>query len=407
MLEPSLPNVLQEDQAAALEGMDLALDYGDIDGARGWIARLTGPEKLAAEAWLAAATEDGEKALEALAALGRTTPLPAGLLEQARASCIHAGLADEADAVLCKLMVDPAAAPEVGTLWARSRAYRGTVWAVMGPMRTFDPRSPAVRAAAAAWLESLTRFDRKEAKRDVGRFMRERFAPPPDDLWALIGRTLLDGGALRDASRFLADWRDRAKARPWMLEPVARTARRLRRDADALAIVRRAAAIRPTDESSASHQVWLAYDLALRGEATEARRSLADAGDTSGRSEIVPLRAVTEAMLALQEASPADRGRVFRRVRRDVDAVRSQCTRPELRRAHARASHRIASDAASLLARAWAYRFALRTAAVMVVLGGFALLLAVELPGRGINPLPLLFYALFLGRAVAKSRLTS
>ncbi len=91
------------------------------------------------------------------------------------------------------------------------------------------------------------------------------------EVWGIEGYCLLTQKRYHECADLLGNWANRDQVQPWMLLNLTLALRNLQRDADA-ALVNEYVIGMPRDHSTASHQVWVAYDLAIAGKLEKADR---------------------------------------------------------------------------------------------------------------------------------------
>ncbi|RMH41742.1 MAG: hypothetical protein D6689_10215 [Deltaproteobacteria bacterium] len=211
--------------------------------------------------------DEAVDAYRALCADAGDAPWP---VRHATALLRDAGLDRAAEQALVAALADPPPAGDdvVAVVYGELLAERSCVRAVRALARLVAP-APRAGAALAAYLERLADSGRRIAVWLSGWLCRARAAAHTVP-WSALGYALLRVGPRRAAAAWLADWRDRVDAAPFMLQNVATALRRLGRFAEARAATERALAL-PADRSLAFHQLSLAGDLALDGDVDAAR----------------------------------------------------------------------------------------------------------------------------------------
>ncbi len=344
------------------------LDDGDLAAAASLLPVLRAAHPaaaLSAETRLFAEEGEGERALEALRALAREPRADRASIEAGLRACAFAGLADRCDALLGDLLRDEAAHPSVGELWARRRVSEDDFAGAAKAMKSLDPTVPAAREAAPRWLALLRERGKGGEAREAARAIKQRFSPCSDALWAEIAASLL-GSANAECVTWARDWRERPKATSWMLFIVASALREADEHEEAYEVVRRAAPL-PTDGASRSHRAWLAFELALGGDAGGARRWLTAAGDLAGVPILEAVATMTKAVLVA-----AERARLltsFGQARALLSQARGGAgpLPAVLSRAHARAARSVAARA-GVVGALWLHRRIVQRVAVAAVL---------------------------------------
>lgn len=197
-------------------------------------------------------------------------------LDNAAFALDAAGWSDELDARLDALLDDPGAGGAAGELFAARAAYAGA-WTRMMRRRHLarnlsgSAPTPATLGAAEERLRQLV----SPVPRPLAlRWLLARHGKPlAADMgtWGQVGYALLSARLERRTVAWLSDWRRRDGAQPWMLLNLAVALRNLGRDAES-AEVSAGALARPRDHTSAMHEVLVAADAALAGDAAAAAR---------------------------------------------------------------------------------------------------------------------------------------
>jgi hypothetical protein len=295
----------------------------------------------------------------------------------------------------------------VWSLWIGTRAARGEWERLAQVIRALDLAQPSAQAAASEWIGALRQRGELAAARDAARDLRRKLRTCGDPLWLDIGIALLQAGQHTECAAWLRDWRDRPDASPAALFALAVSLRETASDDEALEVVRAGAAHAPHAHTQ-SHRVWLAFELAVRGESREASKWLAEAGDPSENVYLHKVATLTEAILSVQHAARGQMWGAFARARAGLASL--QMARPEnaavdvLVRAHARASRRIAHDVGFPLGPLWTHGTTIGLVALMLGIG--ALLIVAFASGAaegGHVPVGSLFFGLiFLFRYLAR-----
>lgn len=113
-------------------------------------------------------------------------------------------------------------------------------------------------------------------------------------LWGKTGYALCRIGQSREALAWMADWSERPDAEPWMLANACAARDALGRDAEMLALHRRAleVGLRHSDDTTlASHRCWAQFEEALRGEPASVTPSDSDSEGSDVLRLIVALSA--------------------------------------------------------------------------------------------------------------------
>jgi hypothetical protein len=267
----------------------------------------------------------------------------------------RAGLWRSAERVLEEALDSPSVHPHVAELWIELRTRRGA-WHVPRQLDGLLARGEVGRLALIGLVSALGKARRKWRLRQVVRRYRETFRVTQN--WGKAGYAFALATDDRKVIAFLSDWHQRPDVEPWMLLNLTLALRAVGRDAAANEVSRHALTL-PRDTASPCHEVWLALDSALAGQSGKSADALSaidgEACDASHRF----LHALVGGLVALQQAAPSERGRVFASVRAQWQtAVRDGTPMDEdraaVRHAYRRALRRLAADRGGWLASLWA-----------------------------------------------------
>jgi hypothetical protein len=142
-----------------------------------------------------------------------------------------------------------------------------------------------------------------------------------------------------------------------MLINLAISLRGLGDDAQANRVSRRALEL-PADYTTPYHRTWLAFDDALAGATAAAAEGLGGLDVSPFDATHKYVHRMVEALLAVQQAAPPERGAACARARRQLDEAEKAFApltddRPALLQAYRRCVRRLAKDGGGLSARVW------------------------------------------------------
>ena len=126
-----------------------------------------------------------------------------------------------------------------------------------------------------------------------------------DELWGQAAHAILTLREHKRVVKWMADWRER-KAEPWMLLNLTLALRHLKHDRDAMEVSRAAAAL-PKDHATPSHEAWLAWEAARRGEHHAAWDHLSRAPDEQVAGANAAALKLALALAAFAELDPRRR----------------------------------------------------------------------------------------------------
>jgi tetratricopeptide (TPR) repeat protein len=349
-------------EAAGLQLISAQLTTDDLDGAARTLGLLRehGDGALVTLRAVQVASRQGDLATarSGFRELTRDAFAVRPVLRDAISALEAAGWRAEADEELDFAVGDPACSPAAAGLWVERVA------ATSNPGRAAD-RLPEIiersrdggREAVLTYAGVLAAAGRSaDATATVQRFadlLREE-----DDGWARAGGVLAEVGNYALAAAWLADWQDRPRARAWMLRPLADSLRALDRDGEAQLVARAALALGPADEVPADFRAWLALGAAVAGDTADASQHLA-AVDPLGLPDGVKLvLAMAAAVVMVRQAGPGGKGRAFAEAKEHLRTAAGACAPgdvpPGAGRWYKRVVARLAADAGTLGARAWA-----------------------------------------------------
>ncbi|MFO0847969.1 MAG: hypothetical protein U0871_05320 [Gemmataceae bacterium] len=349
-------------EAAGLQLVAAQLTVDDLDGAARTLGVLqehaAGPLVTLRAVQVASRQGDLDTARTGLRELATDAEAVRPVLRDAVSAFETAGWKAEADEELEFVVGDPACAPAAAGLWVERVAGTSNPGRAADRFAEVIDRSrDAGREAVLTYAGVLVAAARPaEAAATVQRYadlLRE-----DDEGWARAGGVLAEAGNYALAAAWLADWQDRPQAKAWMLRPLADALRALDRDGEALLVGRAALALGPAAEVPADFRAWLALAAAVGGETADATQHLA-AVDSLGLPDGVKLvLAMAEAVVMVRQAGPGGRGRAFADAKEHLRAAAGACAAgdvpPGAGRWYKRVVARLAADAGTLGAKAWA-----------------------------------------------------
>jgi cellulose synthase operon protein C len=348
---------------AGLSLADMQLEDGDLGDARETLATLERhAPSLFVEArvvQLAARTGDRDRASAGLRTIATTPQDNHWPLHAALDAIVKAGWRRQAIAILGTALDAPVVDAEAGSLWIRLQ-IDDRHWDCDSRLESLLQKGEVGRRAVYAWLECLAHKGRawhlrSWIRRNAGWLRRETFT------WGSAGYALATIRAFRQAVRWMADWRERPDAEPWMLVNLIEGLRAQRRRADALEVSQHALSL-PEDNGSNLHRLWLAADDALAGRTQAAREVIASIDPAPLHADYQFLHRLTSAVISAADAASADveeRRKAFRRagqaVAQAVLDYRALPLEPARRRFYRACLRRIARDTAVWQAQFWCW----------------------------------------------------
>jgi hypothetical protein len=331
------------DTKAALESLRMAFDLEPTNGYSGYRLfdlqlrvrereaaaktlglleyHLPGARTRACRIRLQCATLDRLDALAGLEQLCISPESDAGALREAAKAVIDNLWKRDAEKVFAKALGKPGVNPETGALWVECFTAR-RAWQYRRRVRRLNPATPLGRTAWVAYLRALGRgkkagYLRAALRRDGAALRKEKAC------WGQVGFALASNDQYKEAAKWMRDWRSHRDAEPWMLFNAVLAFRHTRNDAEARAAGLHALTL-AGDHTTPLHQVWLACDDAIAGNADSARARLATVSPDGLKGTNEAAYALAKAVLAIEEAPPDRRKEIYLRNRRDLKQQRFQ-----------------------------------------------------------------------------------
>ncbi len=338
--------------------IDELLAENDIETASKTLARLQehigGPYVRLRAVRLATKTHDADTAQTQFRLMCSDAEAPYLLLSKAVEAMTEAGWGPAADHVLGEAIEDDESVIHVGRLWVERHALRSD--------SPFEMKLPGLIARGAIGREALFAAIDALAKpmsadrlhhciSQHGDLLRET-----DRGWAKVGQALVDIRDYKVAAAWMADWRERDVAEPWMLLSAVISFRMLDRMTEAYDVSYKALPL-PADETTSDHQTYVALEDALNGR-TAAAQSLLSEIEADELDDVPRLFfALAESLVAVQSAAPSARATSFRNAKLKVeDAIASYAPRdadPDLARTYRRWTDRLARDGKTITTQLW------------------------------------------------------
>jgi len=282
--------------------------YGDALANGGW------RESLGIR--LAAIRGDEAKAIELLVALADVQNCGSAL-SKTIPHLRDGGFASAAEGALRSIVTRQDLDPSVAENWVELAA--SLLVPALPAMIPALP-SPGAVAGGVAYIKILAK------NADVVR-LGEFIRPSSDwlksdiDLWAVTGYALAETGQHREAAHWMADWESRDDVEPWMLSNHVEALRRMSAHKEAARVSRHALTI-DADRCTIHHEIWLALDAGLAGDA-DACASVVEKVDRKLDREYTFLLYILKAFGAFAGEKSTDRGAAFKRAKECVDKAAS------------------------------------------------------------------------------------
>lgn len=292
--------------------------------------------------------------------LGEDPQATRGLLRDAANALMEVGWDAEVDEDLDELTRNGTVTPASAGLWAERTIQSDRPEKVADRLNDLvDRNREAGREAVLVYAWSMANLGRTDATAATVQRYSEVIRED-DESWALAGAALAESRNFALAAAWLGDWQERDLVTPWMLRPLHDALRELEQDTEADRVLQAALQMRDSSDFPPDFQGWLALLAALDGRTAEAAEYL-NATERIGLPDGVKLLfAEAAALVAVQQASAAEKAAVFADARADLRAATAACaqaTRPAAAgRWYQRVVARLSRDTGTLTARLWAIK---------------------------------------------------
>jgi cellulose synthase operon protein C len=285
--------------------VDVLLQEQETDAAAGVLSRFrcSPPEDddLALEVSVGVARRERDAASQAFHQLVTRRSAEPSSIDAALVALRGAGWEAVADPASIAATVSGETNPYLAEAWVAAMAQRREWRACRRTVARLASGSEIRRRALIAFLNTL---GGARAGWELRRSLRVHDQELRADtlLWGSAGYALFSVGRLRAARSWLADWRNRSDAQPWMLFNLALAEMRQSGLAAALPAHEGALALAVRDHTTPLHAVRVAYGEALEGNYARAADLLAGVATAPGDPESETFRMLAEAMVGLGRA---------------------------------------------------------------------------------------------------------
>jgi tetratricopeptide (TPR) repeat protein len=349
-----------EFDAAGLNLITEQLAADDVAGAARTLNKLRehadGPLLRLKAVQVACKQADPDAAMTHFRGLATDAEVTRGLLREASAAFDAAGWGSQLNAELRELSEAEGANADIAGLWAERVLESESVDLVSERLPGLVAKNPpAGREVVLAYV-----WAGAAAGRPVqGTVQRYNDVLRSDDSsWARSGAALVAAGHFSYAAAWLAEFRDRSGVEAWMIRPLATALRAIDQDEKALEVCRAAVRLGGPDETLSDFRVWLALDLALSGQTEEAAGHIGRVDGVTSADGTRLILAFAEALVMVQQAGPAGQAAAFREAKEHLKTAAGAVLAKDIPagagRAYRKLVSRLAADAGTISARAWA-----------------------------------------------------
>jgi tetratricopeptide (TPR) repeat protein len=351
------------DPAFEAAGMNLITEQlaaDDTDGAARTLSTLRehadGPMVRLRAVQVACRQKEEEQALMHFRGLAGDPDVARGVLKEAVAAFDAEGWGGRLTPELKDLAFAADANPDLAGLWAERAVQAGAAERVtdrLSSITTINPAAAREVVLAYVWAQA-------EAGKPVqgAVTLHSELLRAEDAAWARAGGALVKAGHYAYATAWLANWREREEVEAWMLHPLALAYRALDQDDKATEVCRAAVRLGGPDDVLAEFRAWLALDLALSGQAAEAREQLGRVDAVAIPDGTRLVLALAEAAVMVKQAGPGGKAAAFAEAKAHLKTAAGSCAAKDVpagaARAYRKVAARIAADAGTLGARVWA-----------------------------------------------------
>lgn len=275
------------------------------------------------------------------------------LVEEALALLQQAGWVREAELGLRGALGESG---PLGDAWARAMAADKGSLPSAADITSLFPPGPARNHALTGTLVLAARIGKLDALHDLLRRHGPELKVRVED-WGTVGYALATAEDWQGTIDWMADWTEREGVAPWMLDNLGDALRisGMRKEADRLA--RHVVEEMPPDHSLPLHQIWLAADEVLEMDPAAGGERWHGIDATNLRPYYRFLHLIVGGVVRMREAPPAERGAVYRRLRRELVEAAAQLGEmrhdPELLRIYRGCLRAVASLQGGLEAWLW------------------------------------------------------
>lgn len=240
-------------------------------------------------------------------------------VEAAVEAAVNAGWTNEAEETLTVALSQPDPPPVVGRFWVQLGTKRG--WQCEEKLPALVEKGEIGLEATHAYLKAIR--DSGERRR-LQRFMDQygEMLSSHTFLWGSVGWVLTAFRDYHGAANWMADWRRREDARPWMLVNTVEGLRNTSRERVAAECSRHALTL--TGNGRHLHHLWLAGDAALAGDYAAAQEHLEQSHAEPLDEDYAFLEVITQCVVELGRATPEARRSLFPQIKARLDDAKAK-----------------------------------------------------------------------------------
>jgi tetratricopeptide (TPR) repeat protein len=314
--------------------------------------------------------EELDQAFARLRDLCAATESAGANLDEAIKALLDAGEKKRVEEFLDEMIQLPDCNPAVGAWWMRRRRKHKKRFCTRRVNR-LCPTSAAARRAVVTSIQSLGEYKRSRGRaaflthlilaseKFIERQLRgaalswlawrhRRWLRSDNHAWASMGYALVRIGRFGSAVRWMRDWRRRSGLKMWMMLNLAMALRKRKKWNQAREALAFAVNLPERDSSFQKIRLLLALELALVGDTPRAAAHFHELNTPGWNSYMLLQYYLTQGLLAVQQAVPAEKKNVFRSERAAIRKAFAHHRTSTFRNDYRRSLSRMAKDTGSV-----------------------------------------------------------
>jgi Tfp pilus assembly protein PilF len=316
---------------AASTLVEIALARGDLAQADRWLARWSSatPDPTIEALRLRLAARQGQHA-SAEASLKLLARLPGAPIDAARKaldSAVHLLGFPPVRSLVTEAARSDVLSGEFISAFVDLCGRRRRLSACIGLLDAFPTSGTGRKIAARETIETL---GEKKDRALLGNLCRkyDEWFSSDDDLWGSVGYALTRSGRIKESIDWLRHYERHPNVQPWMLHNLAACLRVQKRIESALAVHRHALALAP-DHTTHLHQLWIAAEEALSGDAARAAATFEALPEARLESWAECLLLLGRALVTVRLGEPEARAQAHKEACRFLNQAQKAC--PDLK----------------------------------------------------------------------------